>query len=62
MAFRLVYSKAHPEAHKTLSRKPEFGDFYKPSASQKKYEMAICRWWYACNRELLPRDSYNYFL
>ena len=39
MAFKL-YSRAHPEVHKVLSRKPEFGDFYKPSGSQKKYEMA----------------------
>ena len=40
MAFKL-YAKAHPDSHHTLSRKPEFGDFYKPSASQKKYEMAF---------------------
>ena len=38
MAFKL-YAKTHPDAHRTLSRKPEFGDFYKPSGSQKKYEM-----------------------
>ena len=40
MAFRL-YAKAHPDAHHMLSRKPEFSDFYKPSGSQKKYEMVF---------------------
>ena len=39
IAFKL-YSRAHPESHHALSKKPDFGDFYKPSGNQKKYEMA----------------------
>ena len=40
MSFKL-FARAHPEAHKILRREPEFSDYYKPSASQKNYEMVF---------------------